>query len=360
MVANGHTGFMVTYLIQSLVLLSVVVLLPLSSAAQPDHEPVRGRFLDSLLPEKDLRPRTIGLNAFSNEPTFGSVASQMRETTNVLGIRNLRILLAWNDQIQATPNSPIFWNFYDEIVRSIPRRSKALVVITGLPSWMQNPAQWEDNNPRKTFVQRWVKAVVERYGDERRISSFQIWNEPNDANNADNKTLDIATSPSNYVSMLREAANYIRSNTRRKLVVGAATTSINQNYPEAFVYNEELKKAGIEQSADVYAIHYYGTNIERLYFSGGITSFIRSLSIPVWITESGERGLTEQESYTRTIWPFLQEMFPGIKRFYFYKFTDAENTASDSFGLKNTSGNSDLYYYLKDRATARRPRRSSR
>lgn len=350
---------MTSYLFQSLALLSAVLLLPLAGTAQPNEEPIRGRFLDSLLPEKNLPPRTVGLNAFSNEPQFGSVSAQMRETTNVLGIRNLRILLAWNDQIQPTPNSPLFWNFYDDIVRSIPRRSKALVIITGLPSWMQNPAHWQDNNPRKTFVQRWVKAVVERYGSERRITSFQIWNEPNDVNNADNKTLDLVTSPSNYVAMLGEAANYIRSNTRRKLVVSAATTSINQNYPEAFNYNEELKKAGVEQNADIYAIHYYGTNIERLYFSGGITSFIRSLSLPVWVTESGERGLTEQESYTRTMWPFLQEMFPGIKRFYFYKFTDAENTGSESFGLKNPSGNSDLYYYLKDRTTARRLRRST-
>jgi Glycosyl hydrolase catalytic core len=342
------------HLIKNLALLLSVFLLPLETIAEPEQDPIRGRFLDSFLPEGNLHPKILGLNSFANEAQFGSISAQMRETSTILGVRNLRILLAWNDQIQATPKSPIFWSFYDEIVRNIPRRSNALVILTGLPSWMRDPVHWESNDPRKTFVQRWVKPVIERYKSERRISGFQIWNEPNDSTNLDNKTLDIATSPSNYVSMLGEASQYIRSRTRRKLVVGAATTSINQNFPEAFLYNEDLKKAGIEHNADVYAIHYYGTNIERLYFSGGISSFIRSLSLPIWITESGERGLTQQKSYARTMWPFLQEMFPGIRRFYFYKFTDAENSASESFGLKSTAGNSDLYYYLKDRAAARR------
>ncbi|NMC62092.1 MAG: glycoside hydrolase family 5 protein [SAR324 cluster bacterium] len=305
----------------------------------------------NLLPKKTINTEILGTNAFCNDPRFGTVKNQLLEVRDTLKLKHVRVLFAWNDQIQSSPTSKQNFSFYDDIARNIPEGVDAIVVLTGLPSWMKDPANWRDGNPRKTFNDLWIKSVTSRYAKNSRIIGYQIWNEPNDKGNPDNKVLNFTDYPQNYVELLAYSYSTIKKVNASKKVLTAATTAINQNFPRSINYNRKMKDAGALKYADIWSVHYYGEQIENVLRSKGFRSFSHGFPKPFWITESGEKGTNKQLSYGRRIWPFLTKYVRGIERIYQYQFT--ENTeASQTYGMRNlTKGKelSDLYIYLRDR-----------
>lgn len=315
-------------------------------------EPPSGLGASPLLDREQIDTNTMGVNAFANDLRFGDVRSQLREVKETLGLNHIRVLLHWNDQIQPRKRDRPQFGFYDQIIRSIPRGVDALIIINGLPSWMHDEQNWIDGNPRKTFVKKWARKVIRRYKRKRKVIGFQIWNEPNDSTNINNQVLGMDTSPENYVDLLRRSRKVTRRFARRKLVVGAATTSISQNFPETLDYNRELAALGAQELMDIWAIHYYSIRLET-FFLGGVGDFLDSVTRPIWVTESGEKGTTTQLEYVEQLWPFLSDQIPGIERFYYYRFTE-DAPADVTFGLRNlTPGQelSDLYIHLRDRAS---------
>jgi hypothetical protein len=313
----------------------------------------------SLLPRKTVNVANMGVSAFVNDQRFGTIRAQLREVRQTLGIRHIRVLFAWNDDVQPSPTSPPNFSFYDDIVSAIPSGTDALVIVTGVPSWMQDRRNWIGGNPRATFVELWAKKIFQRYGARGRISSWQIWNEPNMDENPDNVLLEINNSPANYVELLGLAYSASRQVAPRKKVVAAATTAINQDFPDTLQYNEEMQANGAESVSDIWAIHYYGTGFENVIFPGGIASFLNGVTKPIWLTESGAKGINAQRNYVERVWPFLGRFIPGIRRYYLYQFTEA-TPAESTYGLRNLTARltvSDLYIYLRDRqAKARRAR----
>lgn len=305
-----------------------------------------------LIPRKTLDTTKLGVNAFANEPRFGGVAEQLNEVKNTIRLRHIRVLFQWNDQVQRRADSTPDFSFYDDIVESIPRGLKALAVLTGLPSWMSNSNNWIEGDPRKTFVDLWVKRVVRRYARKRRVVAFQIWNEPNRNSDEENQLLALNSDPVNYVELVALANNAIREISATKKIVSAATTAINQDYPETIEYNQALKDAGLESFVDVWGAHYYGTSYENVIRPGGVGDFLNSLGKPIWITEVGIKGINRQLAYMERTLPFLFEWVPGIKRAYIYQFTE-DTPAESTYGLKNLTPGfsvSDLYIHLRDRA----------
>lgn len=324
------------------------LIISISLSALADSPRIKKSLLDSFLPRKSVDRSILGVNAFVNDPQFGSVSSQLSEVKNTLGIKYVRVLFAWLDEVQPTPTSTPNFSFYDDIVNSLPDGVEAVAVLAGLPTWMKDSSNWIDGDPRKTFVEKWVKVVSSRYSNKRKLKAIQVWNEPNTTSNPDNKTLGV-TSPQNYYSMLKLARTAIKKSSK-KLVINAATTAINQNYPKSLRYNRTLKDLGAESLVDVWAAHFYGKSVENVIRPGGIKSFFRTFTKPIWFTESGEKGTNKQREYVERYWTFLKSQISGIKRIYFYQFT--ENTpASSTYGMKNpTAGStvSDFYIYLRD------------
>ena len=339
------------------ILLVMLICSSSASATPPRYLPEESRatgirgFFDYLTPRKSIPTNMMGVNAFANDPRFGSVRQQYAEVKGTLRLKYVRVLFAWNDQVQPTPSSPINFSFYDDIASHIPRGTEALVVLTGIPSWMRSSSNWIDGDPRKTFVELWVKPVVTRYASRSRLKAWQIWNEPNMTSDPHNTTLGLASSPANYVHLASLARDTIRSIAPTRKVVSAATTAINQNYPRSLNYNKEMKSAGLEAAVDIWAVHYYGAQPENVIRPQGVGSFLKGVSLPLWVTESGKMGTTKQREYVERIWPFLRSEIPGIKRLYYYQFTEA-TPANSTYGLRNlTQGRtvSDLYIYLRDR-----------
>lgn len=308
--------------------------------------------IEDLIDGVDRKPidtSRMGLNAFGNQAFAGSLCAQYSEILNTLRLSKIRVLFNWDSNVQPTPGSSLNFSFYDDILSCIPAGIDVLVILTNVPSWMQNSANWIGGNPRRTFVEKWVKPAVNRYAGNGKIIAFQIWNEPNNVNFSENTTLDVLQSPENYVELIAMASNAINDINGNILVTNGATTSIAQNFPDSLNYNRALRDAGMFDMVDIYSIHYYGQSFERLVLE--VKDFLNSVPRPIWVTESGRMGVDNQLKYVEETWPFLREKVPNIDRIYYYRF--AENTPSAStFGLKNPDGAapvSDLYVYLRDR-----------
>lgn len=306
--------------------------------------------IGSGVPRKTIDTDSLGLNAFANDGRFGSASQQYGEVRSTLRLGFVRILIGWDSLAQASKSAAPNFSFYDSLIASVPSGVDALLVLTGAPSWMSDSNNWTGGDPGQTFVDEWVKPVVSRYGSNGRVVGFQIWNEPN-TSRRDNDILGFTGDAARYVEVLRKSSEVIRAAAPAKLVVSAATTAINQNFPASLDYNRAMRDAGAQDFADIWAIHYYGKQYENVIKSGGVRDFANGLSRPIWVTESGAQGVNNQLAYGEEVWPFLQEKIPSIQRIYVYQFT--ESTPPDTtYGLRNLSSDrpvSDLYVWLRDR-----------
>jgi Glycosyl hydrolase catalytic core len=334
-------------------LMVLTALLAVSSPVVAQHLESRAsassKFLDFIAPRKPLQRALLGVNAFANDPRFGTIRAQFQEVRSTLGLRHVRILFAWNDQVQPRAEAPPFFGFYDELAKSLPPGLRATVVVTGIPSWMADARNWIDGNPRATYVEKWVKPIVSRYRENAQITAFQFWNEPNDRNNPHNTTMAFTESPANFVEFTAIASNASKEIAPRKLVVSAATTSIIQNFPRTLRYNQSLVEAGILPLIDVFGVHVYGSSYENLALPNSAGDFLRTVSKPIWVTESGAQGVLKQREYAQRMFPYLLGKYPAIKRVYIYQFTEI-TPASTSYGLRTPDRKnpvSDLYVYLR-------------
>ncbi len=308
-------------------------------------------FEDIFTPRKPIPYSLLGINSFLNESRFGSIRSQLRDVKANLGIKKVRVLVAWNDQVQPSPSATPNFRLYDRIIRSLPGRTEALVIVTGTPSWVQNPKNWVGGSPRSTFVELWLKKVVKRYKRRSRVGGYQIWNEPNNPSFSENQVLDVLTKPENYVELLALGHAAVKRISPRKKVVNGATTAIAQNFPGTLNYNKAMIAAGALNFTDIYAIHFYGKSVERVILPGGVAEFVNSVPKPIWVTETGTQGVNKQLDYAERIFPFLKKYMPGIGRIYLYQYTES-SPANSTYGLRNLTPGafvSDLYIKLRDR-----------
>lgn len=300
---------------------------------------------------KTIDASRLGTNAFVNDPSFGSISAQFTEVRDVLDLKFVRVLFAWNNSVQPSPGAPLNFSFYDDIASRIPGGLDAVVVLTGVPGWMSDSANWVGGDPRRTFVEKWVTPVAARYAGNGRIIGYEIWNEPNQLSNQDNTVMGIATSPLNFLSLVSLAFDAIKTVSPGKLVVSGATTAINQNFPDTKNYNSDLIEAGVQNVIDVYGVHVYGKQFERFERNDGVFDTLNDLFKPIWVTESGAQGVNEQLPYGEQMWPYLIDNLPNIQRIYQYQFTENSPSAS-TYGMKNRTPGaelSDLYIWLRDR-----------
>ena len=288
----------------------------------------------------------LGINAFFNDSRFGSFSAQSSDIRDNLKISRLRILLRWDTGSQPTPGSTPVFPLFDEIINA-SEGSDILIVTTGVPSWMQNEGNWIGGNPRTTFIEKWFKPLVQHVKGHGNVRAIQVWNEPNNPSFSENSTLGVLTSGANYVELLAGAKNVIDSEAPSIKLLNAATTAINQNFPETLNYNKDMRDAGADSLVDVWAVHYYGQQFENLIRNDGVSDFLNGISAPIWVTESGAQGINNQLKYGEETWHYIKEKVPGIERIYIYQYADA-SAPEVTYGLKTLNNVSDLYVWLRD------------
>jgi hypothetical protein len=292
----------------------------------------------------------MGVNNFFVNSQFGSISTQYSDIKSNIKLNYVRVLFAWTTEVQPTPNSPINYSFFDNILAGAPAGVDVLVVLSHTPSWMANSANWIGGNPRVTWIEKWLKPTINRYAGHGRIIGWEVWNEPDLVTVASDAPMDLVN-PANYMELLSLGSSYIRQRDPAKLVLNAATSSIQQNYPTLLNYNKDLRDMGAVGLVDIWNVHYYGNQFERVVKGGGVADFLNGLTVPIWITESGAQGPNNQLSYVETAWPFLREKIPGIDRIYYFELNSPQEI-SVNFGMRTTNPQfpvSDLYIFLRDR-----------
>lgn len=298
---------------------------------------------------KPIDTTRMGVNNFFIDPEFGTISEQFLEIRDTLGLRHIRVLFAWTTDVQPTPTSTPNYGLFDNIIAAIPPGVDITVVLAHTPSWIVNPSNWVSNNPRITWVEQWLRPTVARYANVAGIAGFEVWNEPDLTVVASDSALDLED-PDNYLELLLFGSRAIRELAPGKLVIIAATQSIQQNFPTNLDYNKRLADLGAAALVDVWNIHYYSTSFESVITSSGVQDFLNGLGMPIWITESGEQGPNNQLAYVETAWPFLREKVPAIDRIYYYQFGET-TPVEQNFGLRTTDPVfpvSDLYVFLRD------------
>ena len=290
-----------------------------------------------------------GVNAFANQAFAGSTCEQYLEIRDVLRLGAVRVLFNWSDGVQPSPSVTPDFSFYDQVLGCIPDGVDALVILTNVPSWMSDSSNWIDGNPRLTFAELWARVVARRYSGNGKIVAYQVWNEPNNVDFPENGVVQVLTSPTNYVELVALSSNLIKEEDPGRLVLNGSTTAIGQNFPDALNYNKALQDAGILEVVDIFGIHYYGKNYERLVVE--VRDFLNNLGKTIWVTESGIQGVNSQLAYVEEVWPFLRENVGAIDRIYYYRYAEAV-PPDVAFGLRTADPGlpiSDLYVFLRDR-----------
>ena len=281
-------------------------------------------------------------NEFISSPKGGAPA-QANDIRSNLNVRHIRTTFFFDASYLPTEGSSPNFARMDAVVGAIPDGADLLPILAYAPSWLANRADWKD-----VFINRYVIPVLDRYGSNGRIGGWEIWNEPdafcNGVGGAPPGVLDC--SPEDYVDLVARVAPEIRARSGAP-VVGAATTSINQSYPDHFNFNRRMVDLGILDDIDVYNVHWYGAQFERLTV-GGIEQFLDSTGKPIWVTESGQTGTDRQLEHAEEVFPVLEERIDRLDRLYIYTYFDGQPPSS-TFGLVAGDGTeSDLYRFLAE------------
>jgi hypothetical protein len=281
-------------------------------------------------------------NDFIDSPK-GNAVDQANDIRFTLNVRHIRSTFYFDESFLASEGASPNFGRFDAIVGAIPEGADLLPILAYAPSWLSHRADWKD-----VFVNRYVIPVLDRYGGNGRIAGWEIWNEPDafcdGGRLAPPGVLDCT--PGDYVDLVARVEPAIRARSGAR-VVGAATTSINQSYPDHFNFNKAMRDAGLLSFIDVYNFHWYGEQLEKLTF-GGIADFLDSTGKTVWDTESGETGSTQQLDFAETVLPALEDEVDRLERIYLFTYFDGEGPAN-TFGLVAGDGTeSDLYQFLRD------------
>lgn len=338
-------SFTIQHLLRATAIALLLLLLGCKSSVKDAVDIIDG------VDRKPIDTSKLAINAFVNDGRFGSISSQFSEVRSTLGITRVRVLMAWDDNVQPTPSSRPNFSFYDNVIAGLAPGQTAMIVLTSVPTWMNDRSQWIQGDGGRTFVEKWVQLVVDRYGDDPRVIGFQIGNEPNSPDFGINRTLGFVDDPVAYVAVLARSYSYIQNRAPGKKTIIAATTALNQSFPKPRDYNRAMRDAGAEAFCDIWAAHIYGRQYENIVRDGGVADFLNGLSRPIWITESGAQGVTNQLEYGEEMWPFLLEKIRNIEYIFIYQFTDSA-PSSVSYGLRTLDRQapiSDLYAHLRSR-----------
>jgi hypothetical protein len=263
-----------------------------------------------------------------------AIANGERPNANIGAVRLWDSGVAWG-QVQQKKNL-FWWNGMDAAIASANAQNMQITYVLGsTPKWAQKKAPKGNYpyggtgsaNPKMSDWKKWVRAVVQRYGNS--IDAYQIWNE---ANLADFYT----GSPKQMAQLTREAAKIIRAgDPTAKVVAASSTVRLEKAYKRFFpAYLKELRKMG--WPVDAISVHSYpdgkGTPGDRLKLIDQVLVDVRKAKVPdrieLWDTEVnyGIKGpgkikgqkISGGQAADWTASTFLDSVMTGIDRTYWY------------------------------------------
>ena len=263
-----------------------------------------------------------------------AIANGEKPNANIGTIRLWDAGVAWG-QVQQKKNL-FWWNGMDAAIASANAQGMSITYVLGsTPKWAQKKApkgNYPYNgtgaaNPKMSDWKKWVKAVVQRYGNS--IDAYQIWNEANLADFYDG-------TPKQMAALTKEAYKIIRAyDPTAKVVAASSTVRLTKSYNRFFpAYLKELKKQ--KWPVDALGVHTYppgkDTPADRLALLDKVNKDIKKGKVPsrieLWDTEVnyGIKGpgkvkgqtITGGQAADWTASTFLDSILTGVDRTYWY------------------------------------------
>jgi hypothetical protein len=264
------------------------------------------------------------------------IANGERPNANIGTIRLWDSGVAWG-QVQQKKNL-FWWNGMDAAIASANAQNMSITYVLGsTPKWAQKKKDRKKGNypyngtgaanPKAKDWKRWVRTVVQRYGNS--IDAYQIWNEANLKDFYDG-------SPKQMAKLTRDAYRIIKAYDPTAKVIAASTTvRLTKRYKKFFPnYLKQLRK--YNWPVDAIAVHTYpkgnGTPADRLRHIDRVNRDINKARVPdrieLWDTEVnyGIRGpgkirgnrIDGPLAADWTASTFLDSILTGIDRTYWY------------------------------------------
>jgi hypothetical protein len=129
--------------------------------------------------------------------------------------------------------------------------------------WVQSPgANALKDSAEYPRLETYVKAVVKRFADDRRIFGWDIWNEPDNANEGTYFQVELFNKNLYVLKLMKKAFGWARSQHPRQALT-SAVWKFYENWTPAYQL-DSIEKAQVENS-DILSFHYYSkaTDLEK-------------------------------------------------------------------------------------------------
>jgi hypothetical protein len=314
-----------------------------------------------------LHPIVFGISAKSFVGEAASVQAAQLTRMKAIGVTSVRLDANWNFVQNAGPNS-YKWAQLDQEINSVRAAGMSVdLVIDGCPPWAALPGTARASAPQPASAAQyanWAAQVARRYV-AKGVTTFEIWNEPNDS-----KFWRPRPNPAFYTKMLVLAYKAIKKVDRSALVIVGglapeATTDGNYSGP-AFL--RRLYADGAKGYFDAVGDHPYCFPTSPVAYepwSGwsqmsdtdpSLRSVMKSYGDAdkaIWITEYGAPsngpsgvGRAGQAAELRLAIEAAKRT-PWIGALYMYTWQDTgtnRQTNADWFGLLTLTGKPKLAY----------------
>lgn len=269
------------------------------------------------------------------------------------GADSLRVSFEW-EAVQSTgPDQPYDFNNLDDIVNWSTQGSdlpdiEILPVLIGTPFWV--PGTVTNNNPpikTQADLELWgdfVTAIVDRYGKNGPIDSWQVWNEPNLKN-----FWDGSSSPREYAEFLDFTDKAIRrGDPSADTILAAMPQRPNAPKPQVEFLEPLYKIKGVEKDFDAVATHTFADKRSQVVGSveevREVMDDAKDKKTPIWVTEIGyasdgprhpfRRSETGQAKILQQLYGDLREEAGrlDIESVYWYSWRDADTFPAAAAG----------------------------
>lgn len=160
--------------------------------------------------------------------------------------------------IEKTKKNAFEWHEPDRIVDAINKASLGIIArLDNQPAWARRDGIFPQSGPPDQLEdwKDYVEEIAERY--KGKIQAYEIWNEPNIANEWGDKSPD----PKLYVEMLKLAYTAIKKVDPTALVISAGmspTTEVSPRVIPSMEYYKQMYALGAGQYYDMLGVHAAG------------------------------------------------------------------------------------------------------
>lgn len=157
-------------------------------------------------------------------------------------------------------------------------------------------------------------AFVSRFANDPKVIAWELENEPENF---------LQWTAQQYVDWVKDVAPLVRNTAGRdQKLVAAATRPMVQDFPNTLNYNKDMISAGLLDEVDVFNMHVYTKQYEKLPSVEEVFTSAQSRGAEVWVTEVGENELADQLSYFLQVTEVYKRLDMDADRWVIYAWND--------------------------------------